>query len=301
MDDDVRKLMKDEVDSKTSSLVSQNLFLLKRSIDLSLLRQGFHIPPEFHALVYAALGRELQHGESCDINLIVEGKVFLVRMYNIDFDRTKYPTHPDLLQVRYSENSPIAKHLQRIFSKAYSWLTAERERVGQRKKIILPKELSDVVVLWASPIAKTFILECLPVQEMAVEEEIKAQNELEFEIFEQRTDTSAGIKSSLRMQHVRQLDRSIGESLKRLYDYRCQATGERIGEAYGSECIVEAHHIEYFTKSMNNDTQNIIILSPTFHRIVHRYNPRFDRESLYFEFENGVREKVILDKHLQRV
>ena len=34
-----------------------NIFLLKRSIDLSLLRQGFHIPPEFHALVYAALGR----------------------------------------------------------------------------------------------------------------------------------------------------------------------------------------------------------------------------------------------------
>jgi len=26
-----------------------NIFLLKRSIDLSLLRQGFHIPPEFHA------------------------------------------------------------------------------------------------------------------------------------------------------------------------------------------------------------------------------------------------------------
>ena len=43
-----------------------NIFLLKRSIDLSLLRQGFHIPPEFHALVYAALGRKLHHGEGCE-------------------------------------------------------------------------------------------------------------------------------------------------------------------------------------------------------------------------------------------
>ena len=51
-----------------------HIFLLKRSIDLSLLRQGFHIPPEFHALVYAALWRELHHGESCDIQLMVEGK-----------------------------------------------------------------------------------------------------------------------------------------------------------------------------------------------------------------------------------
>ena len=278
-----------------------NIFLLKRSIDLSLLRQGFHIPPEFHALVYAALGRELHHGEGCDIQLMVEGKVFQVRMNNIDFDRDKYPTHPDLLQVRYSENSPIARHLQAVFSKAYKWLTAERERVGQRRKIVLPKELTDVVVLWASPVPGTFVLECLPAQEMAVEAEIKAQDELAFEIFEPREDKKAGIKTSKRMQHVRQLDRSIGESLKRLYDYRCQVTGERIGEAYGSECIVEAHHIEYFTQSLNNDTQNIIILSPTFHRIVHRYNPRFDREGLCFEFANGVSEVVRLDRHLKKI
>lgn len=40
-----------------NNVAPSNIFLLKRSIDLSLLRQGFHIPPEFHALVYAALGR----------------------------------------------------------------------------------------------------------------------------------------------------------------------------------------------------------------------------------------------------
>ena len=286
---------------KQFSITSKNVFLLKRSIDLSLLRQGFHIPPEFHALVYAAIGRELHHGESCDVHLLVGGENFKVRMYNIDFDRSKYPNHPDLLQVRYSENSEIAKHLQGIFSKAYSWLMAERKRVGPKKKIILPRDLADVVVLWASAVPGIFILESLAAQEeMAVEAEIKGQDELTFEIFEPREDKNTGIKTSLRMQHVRQLDRSIGESLKRLYDYRCQVTGERIGEAYGSECIVEAHHIEYFTQSLNNDTANIIILSPTFHRIVHRYNPRFDRERLCFEFENGVHETIRLDRHLQK-
>ena len=282
-----------------NNVTSSNIFLLKRSIDLSMLRQGFHIPPEFHALVYAALGRELHHGESCDVQLMVAGKAFKVRMYNIDFDQSKYPNHPDLLQVRYSENSPIAQHLQTIFQKAYTWLTAERERLGQRKKILLPKELSDEVVMWASPIPGTFVLECLPAQKMAVEAEIRAQDGLAFEIFEPREDRKAGIKTSLRMQHVRQLDRSIGESLKRLYDYRCQVTGERIGEAYGSECIVEAHHIEYFTQSLNNDTHNIIIVSPTFHRIIHRYNPRFDHEQLCFDFPNGVSERVRLDRHLR--
>ena len=66
-----------------------NIFLLKRSIDLSLLCQGFHIPPEFHALAYAALGRELHHGEACDVQLMVEGKVFhrIVHRYNPRFNR----------------------------------------------------------------------------------------------------------------------------------------------------------------------------------------------------------------------
>ena len=59
---------------KQFSFTSKNVFLLKRSIDLSLLRQGFHIPPEFHALVYAAIGRELHHGESCDVHLLVGGE-----------------------------------------------------------------------------------------------------------------------------------------------------------------------------------------------------------------------------------
>ena len=88
-----------------------NVFLLKRTIDLSFLRQGFHIPPEFHSLVFAALGRELHHGESCDIHLVIEGKDFLVRMNNIDFDRKKYPNHPDLLQVALSLFQSVALDL----------------------------------------------------------------------------------------------------------------------------------------------------------------------------------------------
>ena len=85
--------------------------------------------------------------------------------------------------------------------------------------------------------------------------------------------------------------------MKRLYDYRCQVTGEKVGGQYAVE-VVEAHHINPFTVSMNNDTDNIIILSPSFHRIVHKAKPVFDYENLSFVFPNGVVEKVKLNKHL---
>lgn len=92
-------------------------------------------------------------------------------------------------------------------------------------------------------------------------------SELDFETFEPREDKSAGIKQVTRLQKVRQLDRSIGDSLKQLYDYRCQMTGEKVGEEYNA-LVVESHHIIPFTESMNNDTSNIIILSPSYHRIM---------------------------------
>ena len=124
-----------------------------------------------------------------------------------------------------------------------------------------------------------------------------SESEYESGIFEPRFDINARLIEVNRIQRVRRLDRSIADSLKAVYDYRCQITGEKMGERYGCN-IVEAHHIEYFTQSLNNDTSNIIIVNPAFHRIIHQASPTFDRKRLAFIFPNGVIEKVTLDKHL---
>lgn len=143
-----------------------------------------------------------------------------------------------------------------------------------------------------------FVADCVTTQ---VKDEIKAEvsqiSELDFETFEPREDKSATIKHVTRLQKVRQLDRSIGDSLKQLYDYRCQMTGERVGEALGA-LVVEAHHIIPFTQSLNNDTSNIIILSPSYHRIIHKAQPRWDSQTLSFHFPNGRVEALKLNKHL---
>ena len=121
--------------------------------------------------------------------------------------------------------------------------------------------------------------------------------ELDFEVFEPREDKNASIKQMTRLQKVRQLDRSIGDSLKLLYNYRCQMTGEKVGDEYNA-LVVEAHHIVPFTESINNDTSNIIILSPSYHRIIHKLKPVWNKSNLSFSFPNGLVEKVRLNKHL---
>jgi hypothetical protein len=49
---------------------------------------------------------------------------------------------------------------------------------------------------------------------------------------------------------------------------------------------------------MNNDSENIIIVSPNFHRLIHKTHPVFDRNELTFIFQNGVKEKLKLNYHL---
>ena len=51
--------------------------------------------------------------------------------------------------------------------------------------------------------------------------------------------------------------------------------------------LFTSHHIDYFTRSQNNDSTNIIIISPNYHRIIHKNNSMFNRKKFQFEFPNG--------------
>lgn len=272
-------------------------FLLKRPIDLSLLTNGFHIPVMFHPLVYSIYGK-IGRGDNLAVKILIDDEIFDAKLYNINFDKRKYPDHPDLLQIRYTPKSPIAQTLQSIFYKEYNYLMNERAKVGSRKQIQLPEEYNSNVVLYGISSDNVFILECNPIFNLKdLQNDFYGITEEEFEMLDPIKDKKASIKEMLRIQRVRQLDRSIGDTLKRLYGYRCQMTGELIGEKYGITCV-EAHHIIPFTESLNNDTSNIIILSPSYHRIVHQAKPNFNRKQLTYEFPNGLIEKVRIDKHL---
>lgn len=274
-------------------------FLLRHSVDWSLLTNGFHIPTEFHPLVYAMPGGELHHGDKRGVKIMINGEMFDARMNNIGFDQTRYPGHPDLLQIRYSQGSPIARKLQSIFANEFEYLKLARKNAAPRTQVQLPEEYASEIIFYATIQANTFIIECNHESDRQSErQELQQIPELDFETFTPRFDPNAGIKERTSIQRIRQLDRSIGDSLKQLYDYRCQMTGEKVGDEYNA-LVVEAHHIIPFTESMNNDTSNIIILSPSYHRIVHKAKPRFNHTTLAFEYPNGLIEKVKIDKHLK--
>ena len=195
----------------------------------------------------------------------------------------------------------MVKRLREVFSSTRNYVESIKnlpENINRKFTIRIPEEHQEFLALSTTDLPNVFVADCVTAAVKAeVKTEVCTMSELDFETFEPREDKSAGIKQVTRLQKVRQLDRSIGDSLKLLYDYRCQMTGEKVGDEYNA-LVVEAHHIIPITESMNNDTSNIIILSPSYHRIIHKAKPAFDRPSLSFHFPNGLVEKVKIDKHL---
>ena len=281
---------------------SKPFFLYKKLVDKSTLLQGFSIPIKYQPIFLELSGGLLVHGESMMVKILIDGDLYDAEWKNQPFDQNKFAGHPDVKQFRYSENSPIAQKLRQIFYSTQNYVKAALADPNRPKKqtIKIPEDLQEYIVISSTAQSDVFAFDCITnADQEEIQDQISTITEESFEndTFIPKTDSSAGYRLSETVRKVRALDRNIGDSLKRLYDYRCQITGEKIGNEYAVE-VVEAHHIAPFTTSLNNDTNHIIILSPTFHRIVHKANPVFDYTNLCYRFPNGVIEKVRLNKHL---
>lgn len=122
-------------------------------------------------------------------------------------------------------------------------------------------------------------------------------NEVEVEHFLNATDINACYITEEKLVRHRKLNQKILTDLKKLYDNRCQLCGIQAGIEFGDP-IAEAHHIDYFSTSQNNDRNNIIVLCPNCHSILHRNNPKFDKKSKTYIFKSGQHLPLIHNKHL---
>ena len=50
---------------------------------------------------------------------------------------------------------------------------------------------------------------------------------------------------------------------------------------------------------LNDNSTNIIIISPNYHRIIHKNNPMFNRKKFQLEFPNGEVLRLKLYEHLK--
>ncbi len=279
-------------------------FILQKTVDWSLLNDGMTIPVSACSLLSVWDESILTHGQSKDIKILIDGEFYDAKLKNQNFEQQRWAGHRDVIQIRYSRQSLLAAKLRAVFCHSYEYLFAKKQEIGKSKrKISLPDDYHEYIRLYTTSSKDVLCMECCSnsdYQQLAhtlsmIPEEVYEQNDDE-KFF--MTDKIASIEEKERLVKYRKIDRRIILALKKFYDYRDEISGEKIGDQYG-ESVVEAHHIDYFTHSQNNDSTNIIIISPNYHRIIHRNNPRFNRKKFLFEFENGEVLRLKLYDHLR--
>ena len=114
-----------------------------------------------------------------------------------------------------------------------------------------------------------------------------------------RSDPTARIQIATRPGFVRVYNKSIIMQLKALYRGNCQICGCNPVAAFGT-AICEAHHIEPFSVSQNNNPSNIIILCPNHHKLIHKGNLTYDPATLSFHSPEAIPLLVQLDYHLKQ-
>lgn len=279
-------------------------FIMQKKVDWSLLNDGMTIPVSVCALLKAWDENILIHGHSMDIKVIIDGETFDAKLKNQNFKQDKWEGHKDVIQIRYGTKSLLAQKLRTVFHRSYKYLFAQKQLQGKSKKQIpLPDNIHEYIRLYVVNSLKMIYVECcfnedyeqLASTLKSIPEEIYEAND-DDKFF--MADLSASIVEKQQLVKYRKMDRSIIRMLKKFYDYRDEISGEKIGSEYG-DSVVEAHHIEYFTNTQNNDSTNIIIISPNYHRIIHKNNPHFNRDEFRFEFPNGEVLPLKLYEHLK--
>ena len=279
-------------------------FIMQKTVDWSLLNDGMTIPVSACALLKAWDESILTHGAGKVIKVLIDGEFYEAKLKNQNFEQSNWVGHKDVIQIRYGRQSDLAVKLRAVFKKSFDYLFAQKQLLGKNKRQIpLPNDIHEYIRLYLTPSSDVLCMECCAntdYQQLAAtlstipEEVYEVSDDDKFFL----ADKSATIEEKERLVKYRKIDRNIIRMLKEFYGYRDEISGEKIGDEYG-DSVVEAHHIDYFTKSQNNDSTNIIIISPNYHRIIHKNNPHFNRKRFLFEFQNGEVLRLKLYEHLK--
>ncbi|MEW6715050.1 MAG: HNH endonuclease signature motif containing protein [Nitrospirota bacterium] len=277
--------------------LEDQFYIYKKEVDWSALREGFSIPVSTQVVFQKKIKNYIKRGEKRDINIILDNDTYQIKLVNQIFDETKYPGHSDIVQIRYSPQSPFAMRLREIFKTSMDYL--KEKRISHRITK-LPEGMREYIILYTTQYENTFFLDYITNSESAqIRQAISVMREedFEFESNYKKIDDSARIEAKQQVIKIRRLDKAVGESLKLFYSYKCQVCGVNFSERHNC-FIVEAHHIDSFVISLNNNANNIVVLCPNHHRIMHRANPIFDKRQSIFIYPNGFEEKLVLNKHL---
>jgi len=99
------------------------------------------------------------------------------------------------------------------------------------------------------------------------------------------------------LQRYYRRNRLLVEKMYELYNGRCQLCGFDPQLLYGVRACC-THHIVYLSRGGYDEMQNLLLLCPNHHEVIHATQAVFDFRDLNYVFPNMRREPLVLNQHL---
>lgn len=136
-------------------------FIMQKSVDWSLLNDGFTIPVSVCSLLGTWDENLMTHGQGKDIKILIGGELYDAKLKNQNFKQANYVGHKDVIQIRYSRKSLLAIKLQAIFQKSYDYLYAKRLIQGKSKRRTpLPEDFKEYIRLYLTTSPNVICMDC---------------------------------------------------------------------------------------------------------------------------------------------
>lgn len=222
------------------------------------------------------------------------------------FGPSKYIGYRDMSQAVYQEDLQDGGVTEGVLR---GWFDVLDE--GSELDILLKGELNAMLRLYGKSIkqnafihvpkgynGKVFDLEGQRALSALDEQELEKKvqmSESEFEKWLLSASGEASIEVRQGVKKIRRYQQSVIKRLKEKYAGKCQICGWSSLDEFGVD-ISEAHHIEHFSKTMNNKPSNIVIVCPTHHRLLHATHATLNREE--GAFIGSKRERIPLWKNM---
>ncbi|MEI7822018.1 MAG: HNH endonuclease signature motif containing protein [Verrucomicrobiota bacterium] len=156
----------------------------------------------------------------------------------------------------------------------------------------------------ASRLLRAFC-EQLPAEDRAVA--LLDDRELESALVREEANLDALLRTKLTgispdrlraLSNARPRNRQLVSSLNELYSGRCQLCSFDSPTVYGVESA-EAHHIQYLSRGGDDVIENLVLVCPNHHTVIHNGSAHFDYGTLRFIFTNGRVEPLCMNEHLE--
>ena len=100
------------------------------------------------------------------IHVLLNGSDYSVNLYNLAFDTKKYPNHHDIVQIRYSRNSPIAVALRLAFA-ATNKKIEEHSLAGKpSNRLSIPAKEQEYIMQYSSGNREEILLDLITIKDV---------------------------------------------------------------------------------------------------------------------------------------